>query len=227
MDKFLIAQGLIEERDILDIANIYWDVDGNLRHGKSDRDRDAEVLDILSRDENEEKEEAVLWMIIPSRWVRSWLLFAHLKVTDEAPGPIDMETLLQKDNSVETGWRPKNTLRPPGRGPQPNAPPTQVSKGKNTKQKSDAEADDFPGHYRRISLEAWLLLVDLYGITEPRYAIAVRGTPYHDVNRWRVFKNPREIDSEKLPEGNGKHWKVDEVIVESKRSIFFKALGFK
>jgi hypothetical protein len=48
-------------------------------------------------------------MIVPSRWIRKWLLFAHLKLGEE-PGPIDMISLLTKDGS---DWRPKRTLLPP------------------------------------------------------------------------------------------------------------------
>jgi hypothetical protein len=114
-------------------------------------------------------------LIIPSRWVRKWLLHAHYKVCD-APGRIDMYPLLQQDDTVEGGWRPKNTLQPPLYSNDPNV-------------------EDHPGHYRyfhrcdvlvwvksvhdyvvivacrRISLEAWLRFVDLYNVSG--YAIAV------------------------------------------------------
>lgn len=50
-----------------------------------------------------------LWVIVPSRWIRLWLLFAHLKKGD-APGEIDTTTLLVKDKSFASGWRPKKTL---------------------------------------------------------------------------------------------------------------------
>ena len=39
--------------------------------------------------------------------------------------------------------------------------------------------------------------IDLYGING--YAIAVRGIPYDTIDRWRVFPNPRIIDTNKLP----------------------------
>jgi hypothetical protein len=51
-------------------------------------------------------------MIIPSRWVRKWLLFVHVKIGDP-PGPIDMFSLLVQDSKSPTGWRPKRTLLPP------------------------------------------------------------------------------------------------------------------
>jgi hypothetical protein len=38
----------------------------------------------------------------------------------------------------------------------------------------------------------WNALIDLYGING--FAIAVRGIPYDDISRWRVFKNPKFID---------------------------------
>ena len=314
INEALVTHGLIEDRATLDIAKIYWDADGNLRYGVSERNRDVEVLEILSRDTNEDEEVARVWMIIPSRWVRNWLLFAHLKIVDEPPGPIDMASLMQRDDSVEGGWRPRKTLRPPGKGTQgkevaantnvPSAPkkkkeksdkgakkqqqqqqrqqsssffscccgggggkgdvanqsgaaqpasasccapnPSWSGQGGKTKaaprpslgpkaQAASAaakaqgeaarenytptpeDADDFPGHYRRISVEAWTQLVEMYGVTEPRCAMAVRGTPYNDVNRWRVFfKDPTAIDPSVLPEGDGKHFFKDEAVDDEK-----------
>lgn len=52
-------------------------------------------------------------MIVPSRWIRQWLLFALVKVNDP-PGPIDMFSLLKQDSTAgDIGWRPLKTLRPP------------------------------------------------------------------------------------------------------------------
>lgn len=51
-------------------------------------------------------------MIIPSRWVRQWLLFAHIKAGN-APGPINMWPLLKEDRTEAGGWRPLKTLLPP------------------------------------------------------------------------------------------------------------------
>lgn len=51
-------------------------------------------------------------MIMPSRWVRQWLLFAHVKAGN-APGPIDMWPLLKEDPTEAGGWRPLKTLLPP------------------------------------------------------------------------------------------------------------------
>ena len=183
-DSFFEARGLLEGRktEVNAVANIYWDADGNLRHGNSSRDRDAEVLDILSGDTSEETEEGRVWMIVPSRWVRHWLLFAHLKISTDAPGPINMDSLLQRDDSVEGGWRPKNTLLPPGKGADAAEKAAKAAGnfdkkgGKTSNNKADGKegsSEDFPGHYRRISLEAWMQLVDLYGLTEPGFALAV------------------------------------------------------
>lgn len=61
-----------------------------------------------------------------------------------------------------------------------------------------APCKDSPGHYRRISLQVWLKLLDLYGIQG--YAIAVRGCPYDDLKRWRIFKDPKIIDIGAFPE---------------------------
>ena len=53
-------------------------------------------------------------------------------------------------------------------------------------------SENFPGHYRRITTEAWYLLVDMYGVEGP--AIAVYGEPVDDKTRWGIFKDPRHID---------------------------------
>ena len=67
-------------------------------------------------------------MIIPSRWIRNWLLFAHFKLSD-SPGKIDMWSLLKKDETVEGGWRPKKNLKAPI-----------IAEGAN--------GEEHPGHYR-------------------------------------------------------------------------------
>ena len=82
---------------VYDTNKIYWDVDGNLRYGSSDKNRDEEVLELLQLDNPDESDHEKLWMIIPSRWVRKWLLFAHIKCGPE-PGEIDMESLLVSIN---------------------------------------------------------------------------------------------------------------------------------
>ena len=41
-------------------------------------------------------------------------------------------------------------------------------------------------------------MVELHGVSG--YAIAVRGVPYDDKKRWGVFKDPRVIDINQLPE---------------------------
>jgi hypothetical protein len=84
-------------------------------------------------------------LIIPSRWVRKWLLHAHYKVCD-APGRIDMYPLLQQDDTVEGGWRPKNTLQSPLYSNDPNV-------------------EDHPGHYRyfhRYDVLVWAKAVHDY-----------------------------------------------------------------
>eukprot|EP01040_Poterioochromonas_malhamensis_P017104 gene17104-19582_t len=156
--------------DVYDVRKIYWDSDGNLRHGTTRRNRDDEILKILQADTNDDSDAARVWMIIPSRWIRMWLLFAHYKLIGDPPGPIDMLSLLKKDSTVPGGWRAKKNLLPP----------------------STKFGEERPGHYRRISLEAWIQLVDLYGLDG--YALAVRGSPFDDTSRWRVFKDPRAID---------------------------------
>jgi hypothetical protein len=51
-------------------------------------------------------------MIVPSRWIRQWLLFAHIK-SGQPPGPINMWPLLKQDATEPGGWRPLKTLLPP------------------------------------------------------------------------------------------------------------------
>ena len=160
-----------------DPRKIFWDVDGNLRHGNTTRNREEELLQILQADSKDETDPRKIWMIMPSKWLRSWLIFVHYKLGDP-PGPIDMFSLLKYDSRT-SDWRPKKNLIKPASNPHPQADSAQ------------------PGHYRRISVEAWIKFIDLYGING--YAIAVRGIPYDTIDRWRVFPNPRLIDINKLP----------------------------
>lgn len=161
-----------------DYKKIYWDRDGNLRYGLSSRNRDEEIIKILLADSIDEENVKRVWMILPSRWVKEWLMFAHLKVGKE-PKKITMRSLLVKDTSVEGGLRPNKCIL------RPNAEGTEKD-------------DEAPGHYRRITMEAWLKLVELYGTDGP--AIAVKGIPYDDKERWRVFHDPANIDVSILPE---------------------------
>lgn len=161
---------------IYDIAKIYWDTDGNLRVGKSSRNRDDEVVEILENDNNgtDKSSETALWVIVPSRWLRKWLIFAHMKLGEE-PGKIDTKMLLVQDPKAFNGYRPLMTLKPP-----------------NYEQNHNPSAKETPGHYRRISLAAFEKLVDLYGLNGP--VICVRGFPYDDLYRWRVFPTIQDID---------------------------------
>jgi len=170
---------------IKDVRRIYWDADGNLRYGTTTRNRDDEIMHILQADITDEKDDTKMWMIIPSRWVSQWLVFAYYKMGPE-PGKIPMFTLLKQDNSVDGGWRPKSNLLSPENGKLNAGIP------------NGGITEDRPGHYRRVSLEAWLKLLDLYGIEG--FAIAVKGVPYDDTSRWRVFKNSRLIDVTLLPD---------------------------
>lgn len=161
-----------------DYKKIYWDRDGNLRYGLSARNRDDEIIRILLTDSINQDDATKLWMVVPSRWIKEWLMFSHLKIGKE-PKEITMQSLLVKDPSVPEGLRPNRSLLPP------NAEGTE----------KDAEA---PGHYRRITLDAWLKLLELYGSDGP--AIAVKGIPYDDKSRWRLFKDPKNIDPSVLPD---------------------------
>lgn len=176
-----------EKRGVYDHNRIYWDIDGNLRLGEISRNRDEEVLELLQLDNPDESDAEKLWMIIPSRWVRKWLLYAHLKSGEPEPGKIDMNTLLVKDEafspdkfegaSMVKGMRPKNTLKPPNPGLMEN--------------------DSFPGHYRRVGIEVWKKLEGIYSFEG--FPIAVRGAPYDDMTRWRVFKSTAHVKIDLLP----------------------------
>jgi hypothetical protein len=144
--------------------------------GKSSRARDDEVIEILENDSNGpvEESETALWIVVPSRWLRKWLVFAHLKLGEE-PGKIDTKMLLVQDPKAFNGYRPLTTLKPP-----------------NFEQSINPKAKESPGHYRRISLSAFQKLVELYGLNGP--VICVRGFPYDDLFRWRVFPTVDDID---------------------------------
>ena len=72
--------------------------------------------------------ECLSRMIVPSRWIKEWLIFAHLKVGKE-PKKITMMSLLVTDPAVEGNLRPNRKLMPP------NAEGTE-------------EQEESPGHYR-------------------------------------------------------------------------------
>jgi hypothetical protein len=91
----------------------------------------------------------------------------------KAPTQIDTTVLLVKDRTTSSGWRPKKGILPP----------------KMAENKYD---EDFSGHYRRITVNAWYLLVEMYGVIGP--AIAVYGEPSDDKSRWSIFKDPMDID---------------------------------
>eukprot|EP01032_Pedospumella_encystans_P023151 gene23151-26212_t len=187
--------------EINDVRKIYWDSFGNLRVGNSDRNRDDEILNILKTDTNDEEDPTKLWMIVPSRWIRQWLLFAHIKA-GPAPGPIDMWPLLKEDINEPGGWRPLKTLLPP----------------------CTEFGQERPGHYRRVSFEVWCALIDLYGVEG--FAIAVRGIPYDTLTRWRVFKNPKSIDVRLLPEPElPEEPKKDEGVVGNLKTALFGGVG--
>ena len=195
-----------------DVQKIYWDVDGNLRQGLSKRDRDEELLQILEDDDGNDGDPNQVWMIIPSRWVRNWLLFTHLKLRSEPPGPIDIGALIKEDESAEGGWRPKNTLQPPTRN--------KIDTGDYSKPEFDVK----PGHYRRVPLDVWRGLVDLYGQTEPKFCIAVKGntkeTPASDLKRWRIFQSPTGVVVADLPEPIVENAEEAKKEVEHKKRLF-------
>jgi hypothetical protein len=164
-----------EELKTRDTRNIYWGTDGNIWTGRSIINRDEELLDLIEKDTYDESDKTSLWVIMPSRWLRRWLLFCKFKQGEE-PGKITMMSLLVKDSAESTGYRAKNTLKPP-----------------NYTQIEDPTADDHPGHYRRVTLEVWLKFLEIYGSDGP--ALAVLGIPYDELVRWSVFMDPKSISS--------------------------------
>ena len=79
-----------------------------------------------------EEDMTTLWIIIPSRWIKKWLIFAHMKLGEE-PGRIDTKILLVQDKKAFNGWRPLMTLKPP-----------------NADRVTDVKAPETPGHYRLV-----------------------------------------------------------------------------
>jgi hypothetical protein len=56
----------------------------------------------------------------------------------------------------------------------------------------DPAEQNAPGHYRRISLQAYQALERLYGVDG--YPMAVWGDPYNDFERWRIFSSSMEVE---------------------------------
>jgi hypothetical protein len=94
-------------------------------------------------------------MIVPSRWIRQWVTFAHLK-TGKEPSKVTMMSLLVADPSVPGGLRPNKNLLAPN---------------------ADETVDDAPGHYRRITYDAWCQLELLYGADGPAIAVVSPVSP--------------------------------------------------
>ena len=69
-------------------------------------------------------------VVVPSRWIRKWIVFCQLRAGDE-PGKITMMSLLVNDPHAPGGFRPKNTLKPA-----------------NAAKLDNPNAAEHPGHYR-------------------------------------------------------------------------------
>lgn len=176
------------------VEKIYWDGEGNLRQGGSTRDRDGEILMLLEADAMNTDDPDRIWVVIPSRFIRDWLLFAQMKMTNTHPRPIDIGSLLKVDPSSPVGYRPLKTLRPP-----------EKVVSKDSGDYSKIEYAMTPGHYRLITIEAWRRFVIMYGIAEPGVVIAVKGntpeSPYTDMTRWRIFPDAMQhINPDSLPD---------------------------
>ena len=80
---------LIEiESKVLNPRLISFDAHGNLRYGGPERDRNDELLRVLSTDKDHKNDDDPNqeWYIMDSAWVQSWLLHVYLD-PDNAPGP--------------------------------------------------------------------------------------------------------------------------------------------
>ena len=93
MGSFFSQAGdvLVEEVEskVFNLRLIAFDKNGNLRYGAPERDRNDEIVKILSTEKNHRDEPDnpdKLWYIMDSVWVNAWLLYVHLDV-DHAPGP--------------------------------------------------------------------------------------------------------------------------------------------
>ena len=51
----------IDESEIWNPQTIYWDNDGNLRHGRTTRNRDTEVVQVLQCDTFDDTDITKLW----------------------------------------------------------------------------------------------------------------------------------------------------------------------
>lgn len=131
--------------------------------GLSSRNRDEEIIKILLADSIDEADLSKVWwvtnshmffswscpyltlvlarilnrMIVPSRWIKEWLMFAHLKVGKE-PKQVTMMSLLVTDPTVPGKLRPNRSLK------RPNAEGT-------------SQDEEAPGHYRWGVLQLLLL----------------------------------------------------------------------
>ena len=99
--------------------------------------------------------------------MREWILFAHLRLSEKEPNKVNLYNLLTKDKDEALGWRPNLLLEEP------------------IAESSDMSIDNRTGHYRAVTLKAFLMFERLYGVKG--YPIAVWGQPIHDKSRWRVF----------------------------------------
>ena len=201
-----------------DYTKIYWDSEGNLRQGGSDRDRNDELLILLENDRADSTDPERIWVVMPSRWIREWLIFAEMKITSHHPGPVNIDSLVKKDDTATSGWRPLKTLRPPEK----------IVK-KDSGDYSKIEYEVTPGHYRLVSPEVWRRFVKLYGVTEPGVVIAVKGnteeSPFSDMSRWVVFRDAmQQIRKSDLPDPVVVSAEEKSKVVRKNRRIF-EAMG--
>merc|ERR1711871_1417317 len=67
---------------------------------------------------------------------------------------------------------------------------------------------------RRIGMEVWKKLARIYNVQG--YPIAVRGAPYDDMSRWRIFKSTEDVKIDKLPAPKIEEKKADKSKEEKK-----------
>jgi hypothetical protein len=56
------------EHDVYDVNKIYWDSDGNLRHGTTTRNRDDEIIKLLQADSHADDDYTKLWCVTSKQY---------------------------------------------------------------------------------------------------------------------------------------------------------------
>lgn len=103
---------------------IYYDENGNLRHGwdRQKRNKEEEMAQIIETDssvpddvivedgaEGKDDDDGKLVYVVNVTWINAWLAFVHLLKTSPEPGPCDNTLLLERDEENKC-WTPATEL---------------------------------------------------------------------------------------------------------------------